>query len=119
MYDFGLRLRALREKRGMTQRDLAQRINKSVSAVSSYESNAQIPPVDVLESIACVMNVTLDYLVGFDHEEIYLTKSLNTEQKEFLELLFMEFANSTGSGKKLSPQQLEILQRLFLLFSIE
>lgn len=116
MYDFGSRLSALRKKRGLTQRDLARRINKSVSAVSGYESNAQMPPADVLESIACVLNVTLDYLVGFDHDEIYTTKNLNIEQKEFLKLLFMEFEKSTGAGAKRSPQQLELVQRLLLLF---
>ena len=119
MYDFGSRLSALRKKRGLTQRDLARRINKSVSAVSGYESNAQMPPTDVLESIACVLNVSLDYLVGFEHNEIYSTKSLNPEQKEFLELLFREFANSTGTGATRSPQQIEIIQKLLLLFSKE
>ena len=119
MYDFGSRLCALRKKRGLTQRDLARRINKSVSAVSGYESNAHMPPTDVLESIACVLNVTLDYLVGFDHDEIYSTKSLNAEQKEFLELLFIEFANSSGTGIKRSPQQIDLIQRLILLLCKE
>lgn len=48
MYDLGSRLRALRNKRGLTKKDLAKRINKSVSAVSGYEPNVQIPPTDVL-----------------------------------------------------------------------
>ena len=116
MYDFGSRLSALRKKRGLTQRDLARRINKSVSAVSGYESNAQMPPTDVLESIACVLNVSLDYLVGFEHNEIYSTNSLSAEQKEIVELLFKEFVNSTGTGIKLSPQQIEIMQKLICCF---
>lgn len=119
MYDLGSRLSALRKKRGLTQRDLAQRINKSVSAISSYESNTQVPHTDVLESIACVLNVSLDYLVGFEHNEIYSTKSLHTEQKEIVELLFKEFVNPTGTGVRLSLQQMEIIQKLFLLFSHE
>ena len=40
MYDLGLRLKQVRMQRGMTQKSLARQINKSVSAVSSYESNA-------------------------------------------------------------------------------
>lgn len=44
MYDFGLRLKKLRKSRGLTQKMLADRINKSVSAVGSYESNAQLTP---------------------------------------------------------------------------
>lgn len=117
MYDFGSRLSALRKTRGLTQRDLAKRINKSVSAVSGYESNAQIPPTGVMESIACVLNVSLDYLVGFENNVIYSTNGLSTEQEEIVELLFKEFSNSSGKGIKLSTQQIEIIQRLLLLFS--
>lgn len=119
MYDMGSRLSELRKKRGLTQRDLARRINKSVSAISSYESNTQVPPTDVLESIACVLNVSLDYLVGFEHIEIYSTKSLTAEQKEVVELIFKEFVHSTGTGVRLSSQQIEIIQKIFLLFSKE
>ncbi len=39
---------------------LAGRINKSVAAVSSYETNVQSPPLDVLISIASVLNVSLE-----------------------------------------------------------
>ena len=51
MMDLGLQLQQLRKQRGLTQRALAERINKSPAAVSSYETNAQIPPLDVLISI--------------------------------------------------------------------
>lgn len=48
MYDLGSRLKEMRNKRGMTQKMLAAKINKSVTAVSGYESNIQTPPTDVL-----------------------------------------------------------------------
>lgn len=38
MYDLGSRLKTIRLQRGLTQRQLAARVNKSVSAISSYES---------------------------------------------------------------------------------
>lgn len=44
MYDIGSRLKDIRIKRGLTQKVLAKRINKSVSAISGYESNVQTPP---------------------------------------------------------------------------
>ena len=64
MYDLGSRLKSIRLKRGLTQKELAAKISKSVSAVSSYESNAQLPPLDVLESIALTLNVSIDYLIN-------------------------------------------------------
>lgn len=63
MYDFGSRLKAIRNQRGLTQKKLAEEIGKSVQAVSSYERNSQIPPIEVMISIADVLNVSLDYLV--------------------------------------------------------
>ncbi len=51
MYDLGSRMRELREKRGLSQKQLAEKIGRSSSAISSYECEAQIPPTYVLLSI--------------------------------------------------------------------
>ena len=48
MYDLGFRIKEIRTRRGLNQKELAQRINKSKSAVCGYETNAQIPPLEVL-----------------------------------------------------------------------
>lgn len=117
MYDFGSRLKAIRKQRGLTQKELARRINKSVSAISSYESNVQMPPGDVLESLAYILNISLDYLIGFDQSEIYSTKNLTESQKEIIRLLFKEFVSPTSNNSALSMQQIEIVRKLFQCFS--
>lgn len=117
MYDLGSRLKEIRLQHGLTQKTLAKRINKSISAVSSYESNAQMPPLDVLISMASVYAVSLDYLVGFSNDPIYSAKGLNPEQKELIELLFLEFANTPAQNRELSPEQVRIIQKLFSIFS--
>lgn len=117
MYDLGSRLKEIRIKHGLTQRVLAKRINKSISAVSSYESNAQMPPLDVLISMAIVYSISLDYLVGFENTATYSVKGLHPEQKEIIDLLFSEFSNSTTTNGELSSSQIKILQKLIILFS--
>ena len=117
MYDLGYRIREVRTQRGITQRELAKRINKSKSVVCGYESNAQIPPSEVLVSIATVLNISLDYLVGFEMEEPVSLKNFNTLQRKVIGLLLEEFSNPTNSSPKLSPQQIVIIQELFCLFS--
>lgn len=117
MYSLGSRLKETRIRRNLTQKMLADRVNKSVSAISSYELNAQLPPLDVLISIAGVLHVSLDYLAGFDGIEKYSTKELQPSQKEFLELLFSEFASPTKQEQGLSEKQIVIAQKLFQLFS--
>ncbi len=116
MYDLGLRLKETRIQRGLTQKGLAKRISKSVSAISSYESNAQMPPLDVLISIASVLNVSLDFLVGFDNELVFTSKSLSPQQVEVLQLLYSEFITPSNAGNDLSAIHIEIIRRLFFLF---
>ena len=115
MYDLGSRLKSIRLKRGLTQKELAAKISKSVSAVSSYESNAQLPPLDVLESIALTLNVSIDYLAGLDTANTYSAKNLTAEQTELMDLLFQEFQKE-GSDKQLSDEQIRIIQKLICLF---
>lgn len=116
MYDFGLRLKELRLKRGLTQKTLAKRINKSKAAIGSYESNRQMPPLDVLISIAGVLNVSLDYLVGIEKYEYLSIKELDNSQTEIINLILSEFSIPTGSGDTLSAQQIDIIRKLILLF---
>lgn len=116
MYDIGSKLRDIRNKRGITQKMLAERINKSVSAVSGYESNVQTPPTDVLISISQVLHVPITYFVESGCEDSYSAKGLTKEQAEFLDLLFEEFTSPSENGKELSPRQIEIVRKLLHLF---
>lgn len=117
MYDLGLKIKELRLKRGMTQETLGQRISKSKSAICSYETNAQLPPLDVVISIATALNVSLDQLAGLDTNSYITISTLDTEQKQLIELLLAEFAAPSGIGPELSHQQINILQKAILIFS--
>lgn len=118
MYDFGSRLKAIRNQRGLTQKKLAEEIGKSVQAVSSYERNAQIPPIEVMISIADVLNVSLDYLVDRQPVNTYSFSNLKSIHKEILDLLQEEFASPTKNNPPFSARQALILQKLLLLFSL-
>lgn len=58
---------ALRQAHGMTQAELAERLNYSDKAVSKWERAESMPDVAVLVSLADVFGVTLDYLVSAEH----------------------------------------------------
>lgn len=117
MYDLGARLKSIRLQRGLTQKMLAHQINKSVSAISSYESNVQLPPLDVLQSIAAVLNVSIDFLVGLDHNNTYSTNNLSEKQVELIDLLFQEFQKNDSAGEHLTDTQIHIVQKMIHLFS--
>lgn len=117
MYGFGLRLKTLREQRKLSQKQLAVKINKSTAAISSYECDRQIPPTEVMQSIAKALGVSLGYLVGNEEIAVYSSDFFSCSQQEVIELLFSEFLQPTSNDGVLSEQQIQILQKLIFLFS--
>ena len=117
MYGLGSKLREIRERRGMTQKALAEQVHKSVSAISGYETDFQTPPTDVLISISQVLHVPVAYFMDLGSEEAYSAAGLSEEQKAVLELLFVEFTAPSESTGELSARQVEIIRKLMLLFS--
>jgi transcriptional regulator with XRE-family HTH domain len=61
-YSFGERLRAVRERRGITLRDVAARAGVSESLVSQIERSRVSPSIDTLLSLADVLEVDLEHL---------------------------------------------------------
>jgi transcriptional regulator with XRE-family HTH domain len=61
--DFGKRLRALREERGLTQRHVAERIGVHVPQISRYEAGGSMPNAETLIELSGVLEVGLDELV--------------------------------------------------------
>ena len=59
----GQRIKAAREKKNMTQEDLAARIDISPTHVSVIERGTKIPRVDTFVSIANVLGVSADELL--------------------------------------------------------
>ena len=56
----GQRIKAAREKKSMTQEDLAARINISPTHVSVIERGTKIPRIDTFVAIANVLEVSAD-----------------------------------------------------------
>ena len=56
-------LTRLRLEHGLTQSQLAEKLNYTDKSVSKWERGEAIPPVDVLKDIADMFGVSLDYLV--------------------------------------------------------
>jgi len=57
-------LKAIREKRNMTQLNLGTRIEISQETVSGYEMGKLYPSADTLVKLADALNTSVDYLLG-------------------------------------------------------
>ncbi len=117
MYDMGLKIKEMRTIRGLTQQELANRIGRSKVAVSSYETNQQVPPTEVLLSICQALHTPISYFVTYNCEDTYSAAGLSSQQKELMDLLYEEFVNSEVSANELSNRQIEIIKKLILIFT--
>ena len=83
---FGVRLKALRKERGITQEKLAEIINVDRSSVGKYEGKSKIiPSEEVRQSIADYFGVSVDYLMGkTDIRYPHSTDDLTDEENELL-----------------------------------
>lgn len=117
----GEKLKKLRESRGWTQADLAKRLNKAVSTISGYESDAHAIPLDVLASISSLFSISTDELLGLDAPEVLSLSGLTGAQKKTLIKLRLiklrnELLSPSQKGNDLSPQQMEILHDIIKAF---
>lgn len=65
---------ALRKQHGLTQIDLAKKVNYSDKAVSRWEKGEVLPDIETLQSIGRVFNVPTSYLLE-EHEETPKTEA--------------------------------------------
>lgn len=77
----GDKLKMLRKERGLTQAQVADKIGQERSTVACYEANTRKPAVDVLEKLAHLYGVTLDYFSNKSDSDIML--QLLAQSSEF------------------------------------
>ena len=87
------RLKEMMDKRGMSQRDLADAIEKTEVSVSRYVNGQRVPKATVLLKMSQALNCQADYLIGNDslfdcgsavkEEDRYGCEYCNIERKDF------------------------------------
>ncbi|AFM01507.1 SOS response transcriptional repressor, RecA-mediated autopeptidase [Desulfitobacterium dehalogenans ATCC 51507] len=60
----GQRIKSLREKKGLNQKELAEILKVNNSTLSQYENDVRVPSDDIKLVLANYFNVTTDYLLG-------------------------------------------------------
>ncbi len=91
VYDFGIRLRQLREDRGFSRAALANKLGVSKETIYRYENNIQSPSLDRAKEIAVTLRTSVDYLLGLDNEYTIKLPGLTKEQRDALKLFLHVF----------------------------
>lgn len=88
IYDFGLRLKELREEKHMSQTDVAKRLDVTRSTISGYECNTITPSLEQLVRIAVLYNTSLDYMMGMENRSnLYLDDMTESQQRTILDII--------------------------------
>lgn len=67
--NIGLNIKRLRNEKGFTQEQLAERLNVSSAAVSKWEAKNSYPDITLLFPLAEIFGVSVDELLGYDREK--------------------------------------------------
>lgn len=67
--EFGERLLRLLQKQGISQRQLADRLNTTEATLSRYINGDREPKANMLANIATALNTTSDYLLGIEKND--------------------------------------------------
>ncbi|QGG57421.1 helix-turn-helix domain-containing protein [Paenibacillus sp. B01] len=101
----GKRIREYRVKRGLTQMQLATKLQMSEANISSYERDKSAPPSDKLSQLAELLGVSSDYLLAGSVAASPSLQKLELELSE--EQILTLAAHRIGHEGPLTGQELE------------
>ena len=103
-FDFGLRLRELREAKQLSQTEVAARLNVGRSTISGYESNTITPSLEQFTRLAILYNTSLDYMMGLDNRTCFYLDGLGSRQQQtvldIVKRLIQEFLQSEADDSR-------------------
>jgi transcriptional regulator with XRE-family HTH domain len=106
MTTLGEKIRAVRQKKGLSQIELAESANIYQKNISRYENDTTDPSASALKKIADALGVTADYLLNNSEEEIKIN------DKELLEK-FEIIQNMNGKTKEAAITLIDLVIRDF------
>ena len=86
--EFNEKLKELRKKKGITQRELADLLYVSRTAVSKWESGRGYPSIESLRLIAKTFSVTVDSLLSSDEVLTLAEENGKLRENRFRDLVF-------------------------------
>lgn len=113
---FGQRLRELRNEKGLTQSQLAERVNLSKANISKYENGSVEPNLETLHLLAELFGVTTDVLLG-KTDEITKKSIPGSEELEILKRKFIKYGIIKEDEDLTSEQLDDYLKKLSAIIS--
>ena len=91
MRDFSEIIKELRQSKGLTQTQLAERLGVKKSIISAYETDSRPPSLDMVIKYAREFHVSTDYLLDMETTKRINVDKLSETQISILNTLINEF----------------------------
>ena len=111
MEKFHEKLKVLRKKKGLTQKSFSNMLNISQSAYAHWEQGKREPNFEKLSMLACIFDVSIDYLLSENLEiskESYL--KFKEEKKNLFSVRLKELRLQHGFSQEELSEQIGIKQ---------
>lgn len=82
------RIKKLRMSYGLTQADVARRLEITRSSVNAWEQDISLPTVTCLMKLADLFAVSTDYILGLEHQAVLDISGLDKESMRILLNMF-------------------------------
>lgn len=110
----GKTIRRLRKERGLTQEELAERLNITSQAISKWESESGMPDISQIVPLASVFGVSTDVLFGLDNttetsEAWEIVQSAQTKEVYGQRETYLAAYDELAEGLKKYPANLVLL----------
>ena len=93
----GARIAALRKRKGMTQEELAQKMEVSSQAVSKWENDVSCPDIQSLPRLAKLLGTTVDELLTGKEAQVQL---LRGDERKSLDELTLRVRVTSNQGDR-------------------
>lgn len=107
---FGQRFQRLRKNAGLTQEDVATKLNITAQAVSKWENDVSAPDISVLVELSDILNVTLNELLGKQTE----TQFVPAEQRKDINDMSFRIKVLSKDGDKVNVNIPLALAKIFV-----
>lgn len=112
METFGTRLQRLRKEKGLTQEEVATKLNISAQAVSKWENDLTSPDISVLVELSEILGTTLDELLGKEtKKEVEYVPNL---EKKDIDKMTLKIVVDSADGDKVRLNLPMAIVRIFV-----
>lgn len=108
--NIGDRIKKIRKAKGITQKELAEKLGTSHQNLSQYESGKRSPKIETIQKIADALDVSVDRFMPM---EIFDISTLGDDQLEPIDqAMLIEFQKLNDAGKKKSLEYIYDLEQI-------